>query len=139
MAISDVSYPPVLEDEEADGLVRSEAQRLGFREIADYLKRANKTEEQVRQELRPVAKKRLVQSLVLGKLAEQEKIEISSSEVDNKIEEIASDAEDKEKARQFFSLPQVKQSVEQSLRTDKTLDRLVELTADKAKDMTKGE
>ncbi len=139
VAISDVSYPPVLEDEETDGLLRSEAQRLGFREIPDYLKRANKTEEEIRQELRPVAKKRLVQSLVLGKLAEQEKIEISSAEVDNKIEEIANDAEDKEKARQFFSLPQVKQSVEQSLRTEKTLDRLVQLTADNAKDMTKGE
>ena len=124
---SEIRYPPVLEDEEINELLRAEAQRLGFKEVADYLKRANKTVEEVEKELRPVAKKRLVQSLVLGKLAEEEKIEISSSEVDNKVEELAGAAEDKENARQFFSLPQVKKSIEQSLRTDKTLDRLLEI------------
>ena len=137
--MSEVSYPPVLDDEEIDGLLKSEAGRLGFKEIADYVKRASKTEEQIRQELRPLAKRRLVQGLVLGKLAEDEKIEISASEVDNKIDEIASGAEDKEKAKQFFSLPQFKQSIEQSLRTDKTLDRLLQIAVDNAKDMTKGE
>lgn len=137
--ISDVSYPPVLEDEEIDGLLGSEAQRLGFKEIADYLKRANKTEEEIRQELRPIAKKRLVQSLVVGKLAEEEKIEISSAEVDNKIEKIANDSEDREKARQFFSMPQIRQSLEQSLRTEKTLERLVQIATDNSKDRTKGE
>jgi trigger factor len=137
--MSEVNYPPILEDEEIDGLVRSEAQRLGFKEIADYMKRASKTEEEIRQELRPVAKKRLVQGIILGKLAEEEKIEISSAEVDNKATQIADDAEDKEKARQFFSLPQIRQSIEQSLRTEKTMDRLLQMTVGNAKDMTKGE
>jgi trigger factor len=137
--ISDVSYPPVVEDEEIDGLLRSEAQRLGFREISDYLKRANKTEEEIKQELRPVAKKRLIGGLVLGKLAEEQKIEISSLEVDNKVDEMSVDAEDREKARQFFSLPQIRQSIEQSLRTEKTLERLLQMAVDKPKDMTKGE
>jgi len=137
--MSEVNYPPILEDEEIDGLLKGEAQRLGFKEIADYLKRAHKTEEEIRQELRPMAKKRLVQGLVLGKLAEQEKIEISASEVDNKIDEIASDAEDKEKARQFFSLPQFKQSIEQSLRTQKTMDRLLQIAVGNTEEMTKGE
>ncbi|HJX68882.1 MAG TPA: trigger factor [Dehalococcoidia bacterium] len=136
---SEVKYPPILEDEEIDGFLRSEAQRLGFKEIGDYLKRANKTEEEIKQELRPAAKKRLIQGLVLGKLAGEEKIEISASEVDNKIDEIVKDAGDKEKARQFFSLPQFRQSIEQSLRTQKTMDRLLEITAGNSKDMTKGE
>jgi len=125
--ISEVDYPPILEDEEITGLLRDEAQRLGFRELGDYLKRSGKTEEELKQELRPIAKKRLIQGLVLGKLVEEEKIEISSSEVDNKVDEITNDAEDKEKARQFFSLPQVRQSVEQSLLTQKTMDRLLQI------------
>jgi len=136
--ISEVKYPPIMEDEEIGGLLRSEAQRLGFKEIGDYLKRANKTEEEIKQELRPAARKRLIQGLVLGKLAEEEKIEISASEVDNKIDEIVNDAADKDKARQLFSLPQFRQSIEQSLRTQKTMDRLLE-TATNTKDMTKGE
>jgi trigger factor len=139
MDVSEVNYPPILEEEEISGLVRNEAQRLGFREIADYLKRANRTEEEIRQELRPIAKKRLAQSLVLGKLAEEEKIEISSSEVDNKVEEIVSDAEDKEKAGQFFSLPQIKQSIEESLRTQKTMDRLLQIVVGDSQNTTKGE
>jgi transcriptional regulator of heat shock response len=57
-------------------------------------------------------------------------IEINASEVDNKVDEIANDAEDKEreKTRQFFSLPQVRQSIEQSLLTQKTMDRLLQIT-----------
>jgi len=137
--ISEVNYPPILEDEEITELLRNEAQRLGFRELTDYLKKANKTEEEIKQEVRPIAKKRLTQSLVLGKLAEEEKIEISSSEVDNKVDEITNDAEDKEKAKQFFSLPQVMQSIEQSLRTQKTMDQLLQIAIGNAENMTKGE
>jgi len=137
--ISEVNYPPILEDEEITGLLRDEAQRLGFRELGDYLKRSGKTEEELKQELRPIAKKRLTQGLVLGKLAEEEKIEISSSEVDNKVDEITNDAEDKENARQFLSLPQVRQSIEQSLLTQKTLDRLLQIAIGNSKNITKGE
>jgi trigger factor len=136
---SEVRYPPILEDEEIDGLLRSESQRLGFKEIGDYLKRTNKTKEEIKEELRPTARKRVIQGLVLGKLAGEEKIEISASEVDNNIDEIVNDAGDKEKARQVFSLPQFRQSIEQSLLTQKTMDRLLEITAGNSKDMTKGE
>ena len=137
--ISEVNYPPILEDEEITGLLRDEAQRLGFRELGDYLKRSGKTEEELKQELRPIAQKRLTQGLILGKLAEAEKIEISSSEVDNKVDEITNDAEDKEKVRQFLSLPQVRQSIEQSLHTQKTMDRLSQIAIGNAENKTKGE
>jgi trigger factor len=139
VGMSEVKYPPVLEDEEIDGLLKSEAQRLGFKEIADYVNRANRTEEAIRQELRPMARKRLVQGLVLGELAEQEKIEISASEVDNRIDEMVSAAEDKEKARQFFSLPQLRQSIEGSLRTQKTIDHLLQIAVGDSENMKEGE
>ncbi len=137
--ISEVSYPPILEDEEITGLLADEARRLGFRELEDYLKQTSKTEEELKQELRPIAKKRLIQGLVLGKLAEEENIEISSSEVDNKVDEISNSAEDKEKARQFLSLPQVRQSIEQSLHTQKTMDRLSQIAVGNVENKTKGE
>ncbi|MFO7772859.1 MAG: trigger factor [Dehalococcoidia bacterium] len=137
--ISEVNYPPILEDEEISGLLRDEAQRLGFREPAEYLKRSNKTEEELKEELRPIAKKRLAQSLVLGELAEEEKIEIDSSEVDNRLGEIVSGAEDKEKATQFFSLPQIRQSVANSLLTQKTMDRLLQIATGNVEITTKEE
>jgi trigger factor len=137
--ISEVSYPPILEDEEIMALLRDEAQRLGFRELAEYVKKSNKTEEELKQELRPVAKKRLIRSLVLEKFAEEEKIEINSSEVDNKVGEIANGAEDKEKTTQFFSLPQIRQSIEQSLRMQKTMDRLLQIAIGNGEVTTKEE
>ncbi len=137
--ISEVHYPPVLEEEEINGLLTDEARRLGFRELDEYLKRSNKTEEEIREELRPIAQRRLKQSLVLGKLAEEEKIEISPSEVDNKVTEITGGAEDQEKATQFFSLPQVRQQIEQSLYTEKTMDRLLQIATGNVEDTTKEE
>ncbi len=136
--ISEVSYPPILEEEEITNLLNDQAKHWGFRELSDYLKSINKTEEELRKELRPIAQKRLIEGLVLGKLAEEEKIEINPSEVDNRIDEIASGAEDKEKARQFFSLPQFRQSIETSLRTRKTIDRLLEIATGNAQNATKG-
>jgi trigger factor len=137
--ISEVHYPPVLEEEEINGLLTDEARRLGFRELDEYLKRSNKTEEEIREELRPIAQKRLRQSLVLGKLAEEEKIEISPSEVDNKVTEITGGAEDQEKATQFFSLPQIRQQIEQSLYTEKTMDRLLQIATGNVEATTKEE
>ncbi len=132
--ISKVDYPPILEDRETDRLLEDEARRFGFRELADYLNRTGKTEEELRQELRPIAKKRVTNSLVLEKLAEEEKVEITSSEVDNKVEEIAGGATDKEKTQQFLALSQVRESIKQSLRTEKTIERLMQIVEDKTKE-----
>jgi trigger factor len=137
--MSEVNYPPVMEEGEIGALLREEAQRLGFREVEDYVKKTGRTAEELTQALQPVARKRLTQGLVLGKLAEAEGIEVSSSEVDNRVIEIADDAQDKEKARQFFSLPQVKQSIEQSMHTQKTMDRLLEIAVGKLDNTAKEE
>ena len=134
-----MSYPPVFEEEEIGGILKEEARRLGFTEMEEYLKVRNKTEEELKQEIGPVARKRLVQGLVLDKLAEEEKIEVDSSEVDNRVGEIAGGVEDQEKAEQFFSHPQIRQSIEHSLLTQKTLDRLLEVTAGNAEARAKEE
>ena len=127
--ISEVNYPPILEDREIDTLLEDEAHRFGYREVSDYLKRGSKTEDELKQELRPAAKRRVIHSLVLDKIAEEGKIEITSSEVDNKIKEMVKDVEDKEKMQQFLSLPQVRESIEQSLHTQRTIDQLVQIVS----------
>lgn len=136
--LSQVDYPPILEDSEIDGFLRDEARRLGYREVEDYLKRINRTEEEVSQRLRPAAKMRVTNTLVLDKVAVEEKIEISSSEVDNRVEEILKKAEDKEKMRKFLAVSQVRQSIEQSLRQEKTLQRLVQIASGKQGKERKG-
>jgi len=127
--VSEVDYPPILEDREIDSLLEDMARRFGYREVEDYLKKVSKTKEELREELRPVAKKRVINTLILDKVAEEEKVEITSPEVDNKVEEILGDAKDKEKMRRFLALPQVRESIGESLRSQKTMDWLVQLVS----------
>jgi trigger factor len=127
--ISQIDYPPVLEEREIDSLLRDEARRLGYRELEDYLKRVNKTEEELKEKLRPIARKRVTNTLVLDKVAEVEKIEINASEVNNKVAEIAENTKDKEKMQQFLALPPVRESIGESLRTEKTVERLVQIAS----------
>jgi trigger factor len=135
--ISEVDYPPILEDEEINRLLTDEAQRFGYREVGDFLKKTSKAEEELRQELRPIAKQRVIHSLVLDKLAEEEKIEISAPEVDNKVGEIMGNVEDKEKMQKFLALSPVRGSIERSLRTRKTIDRLIQIVTGSDEDKTK--
>ena len=137
--MSEVNYPPAVEEEEIDGLLREQAQRFGFKEVADFIKKTNRTEEELKQELRPVARKRISHGLTLDKVAEVEDIKIDASDVDNKTEAIATSSENQEQARQFLSMPQVRQSLERSLLTEKTIDRLVQIATNNDEDMTKEE
>lgn len=124
---SSVDYPLILEEREIAYILEDEARRLGYTKIEDYLDRANRTVEELKQQLCPVARKRVINTLIIDKVAEQEEIEINSSEVDNKIEEMTRSIEDKEKVQQIFALPRIRESIKQSLRTEKTVDRLVQI------------
>jgi len=124
---SSVDYPLILEEREIAYILEDEARRLGYTKIEDYLHRANRTVEELKQQLCPVARKRVINTLIIDKVAEQEEIEINSSEVDNKIEEMTRSIEDKEKVQQIFALPRIRESIKQSLRTEKTVDRLVQI------------
>ena len=125
--LSKINYPPVVEDREIGSLIREEAQRVGFNNADEYFERTGKKREEYVELVRPIAMKRISHTLVLDKIADEEKIEVDAGEVEKRVEEIVDRAEDKEKARQFAALPQVKGGVEQSLRTQKTLDMLVEI------------
>ena len=127
--LSDVDYPPVLLDREIHQLLEDESRsfRGDIKGLEDYLKMIGKTMEEHREELRPVAEKRVTYALVIGKVAEEERVEVDASEVDNKAGEIVRDSQDKEKMEKFLSLPQVRESIGQSLHTEKTIDRLVQI------------
>jgi len=127
--ISQVEYPPILEEREIGSILEDEVRHLGYQKVEDYIQRSGKTAEELREQLRPIARKRVANALILDKMAGEEKIEIGSSEVDNKVKEIAGNTgdENQEKMQKFLALPQVRESVEDSLRVDKTVDRLVQI------------
>ena len=126
--ISQVHYPPILENKEIDRILEREAHRLGFTKLNDYLNATNLTEEKLRDSLRPMVKKQIAQLIVLDEIARIEKIEIDESEVDNQIDEMVKSEEGEgEKIRQFLQLPHMKESMRETLRRNKTVDWLVKI------------
>jgi len=127
--LAKVEFPPILVEQEIDRLL-SERDRMFRRQggLESYLKTFNKTEEEVREELRPGATERVLQSLVLGKVAEGEKIEVSPAEIDAEIEKmIGSTEENAEELHKIFNTQQGRRWVEERLIAQKTVQHLVEI------------
>jgi len=128
--LSEVEYPPVLIDREIDRLLNEEARNFveGARGLENYLRSINKTIDDHREELRPVASQRALRSLVLEKVAEAEKVEVSTSEIDDKIEKTVKDAgEQAEEMRKLFNSPQAREPIKNFLVNQKTVERLVQI------------
>ncbi len=138
-----LEFPQVFVDEEIDHLFVDQARllQLDGRGLEQYLKSMDKTEEQVREELRPVATKRVTQALVLGKIAEAEKLEVNEAEIDAEIDNMlkgAPEKMDKAKVREQLSSPQSRDSLKHSLLTRKTIERLVEIARSQGTVQLKG-
>ena len=128
--IAQVEFPPILVEVEIERLINRQLQQwqVGREGLEEYLRRSNKTEEELRSELRPLATKRVTSSLVLGKIAEEEKIEVSDSEIDAEIENITKgETEKKDELQKYLNTPQSRESIGQMLMARKTIQRLVEI------------
>jgi len=127
--LSKVEFPPVLADSELERLIEQQARWMQESGLAleEYLSRIKKTEEELREEMRPVAAKRVTRSLVLGKVAEAEKIKVTDEEITAELEKLVKGSENKAEMEERMSLPQVRGSMEQMLATQKTVQRLMEI------------
>ena len=138
--ISQVEFPPVLVEMEIARLLNQQARWLqaSGKGLEEYLSRINKTEEELREELRPLATKRVTHSLLLGRIAEEEKIEVSDSEIDAELENMTQSAtENKDEVQKLLKSPQARGSMEQLLTTRKTIQRLVEIAGGSTDDQEK--
>ena len=128
--VSEVEFPPILVEVEIDRTLNRQSQLLQQtgQGLEQYLQSIGKTEEELHEDLRPAAEKRVAQSLVLGKITEEEKIEVSGDEIDAEIEEMTkNNTENKDELVKVLNMPQARESIEQTLITRKTIQRLVEI------------
>jgi trigger factor len=128
---STVEYPPVLVDLEINRILNEQARQLQLtgQGMDQYLKSINKTAEQLQEEMRPVAIKNVAAALVLGKITGEEKIEVTETDIDNGINNMTRNvtADKKEEFRKLLDTPRTRESLEQSLKTRKTIERLAEI------------
>ena len=125
-----VEFPPVLVEMEISRMIDEQSRRFQMQggNLEEYLKNMNKTEEQLYEELHPVAAKRIATSLVLGKIAEAEKIEVGEPDIDAETENMLKSATgNKEELQKLMNTPQSRESFRQILTTRKTVQRLAEI------------
>ncbi len=128
--LAKVEFPPVLIEREVENFLAELASEYSQDErgVENYLKSIGKTEADLREEMRPSAIKRLTQSLVLGKVAEEEKIEVSPAEIETGIDEVVQNAGERvEEWRGIFSSPPGRRWIERRLLMRKTVERIVEI------------
>ena len=125
--LAEVEFPPILVEVEINRILNQRFQG-GNQGLEEYLRSINKTEEELHEELHPIATKSVSRSLVLGKIVEEEKVEVSGSEIDEEIERMAQNAnENKEALEKIFNTPQARESIERALISRKAIQRLTEI------------
>jgi trigger factor len=134
---SKTEYPPVVIELEIDRIISEQNRRLQMsgRGMDDYLQSVGKTGEELREELRPVSVTNVNASLVINKITQEEKIEVSEEDIDKRIDEMTQNTqeENREQLRSLFNNPETRQSVKQTLITRKTIEKLVEIAKTKPK------
>ncbi|MDP2730014.1 MAG: trigger factor [Dehalococcoidales bacterium] len=125
--LSEMDFPPILVETEISRFLNQRFQNSS-QGLDEYLSNVNKTEEEIREELRPPATEKVSRSLVLSKVAEEEKIEISPAQIDTEIKNITEGANsNKVELEKALNTPQFRTSIEQTLFTRKTIQRLTEM------------
>jgi trigger factor len=127
--LAQICYPAMIVEQELDrmldemdGRIRRE-QNLG---LDDYLKMTRQTKDELRQNLRVAAERRVKQSLVLSELARREKLSINDEEV--KAQErvlMSAFGENPQAIQTLLSTPQGRAVVLRDIITAKSVDRMV--------------
>ncbi len=124
------SYPPVLLQRELDDAVHDLEERLKQQRLslADYLRIEGKTDEQLRTELEPQARRRLERGLLLGEVVEVEGLEIGEEEVESEVGRLVEPLSDSgERLRRALGQPAARRRIALDLLTDKSVARLVQI------------
>ncbi len=131
MAQSEILYPAsMLEDETNQEIQRSKefAARLGM-SWEKYLELSNKTEEQLKDEIKPRAEKRLKRLLVMMEWVNAENVQVDRKEVDVEIDRRAQEAARNggraDQVRRTLSSASNRRDIEFGLKIGKGVNRLV--------------
>ena len=91
VAASEMDIPDAIVQEQCDQMIQQFAQTLSYQgmDINQYMKMSNTNLNQLREEVKPEALKRLKENLTLDAIAKAEKIEVTDEDVENEIADMA--------------------------------------------------
>ena len=117
-------------DREIDHMLENRAEALRSRRISmdDYLRSAAKTEDELREEMRPSAEERVTRFLVMRQLAKEEGLSVEDSDIDTEVDSITGgQSESPEALRQALVDDNLRASVASAILSRKVLERLSEI------------
>lgn len=124
-----VHIPEVLIHREAHRMVHELSHRLGYQGLTleAYLEATERTVEDLENEFRPDAERRVKAALVLDAVAEAEGIQVEESDVEARIDEYAAglDEENAKAVRAYWQKEENREDLVSSIRTRKTIDFIV--------------
>ena len=136
VAGSKVKYPPVLLSNEVHDMMRNLDMRLREQRMTldDFMKITDTTHDKMREQLEPRARERLRRSLVLSKIIETEKIEVTDEAINDRIEVMLislGESPDK-KLKELIKSDNMRRSVRYDLLTEKAVQRAVSIAKGEA-------
>lgn len=130
MDMATVEYPKAVLENEIDQLIADLEARLNDRGLTldNYLVMEGLTRDQLREQQRPDAERRLKRGMVLSEVVKQEGIEVNDEEIEYEIETIAAMyGSNAAQARASLSSDESRQSILSRLLAQRAIDRLVEI------------
>ena len=119
-----LEIPPLLLKHESEHMIQEHERMVGQANMVldDYLQSIGKSREELEVESATEAETRLTRSFVLSKLAETEQIEVTDSDVEEKIKEMFANAE--QEFPESSQSEEMKNYLRSNLRMEKTMERL---------------
>ncbi len=131
--LATLELPAVMIDKQVDSDVENLRNHLvqdHNQTLEDHLRLEGKTLEQIREEMRPEAARRLRNSLVLREIATREGVSVGPQDIDAEIDRMAGATGNAEQMRQFYSSNYVRNLIENEVFERKLLDRVIDIATE---------
>ncbi len=125
---TEISIPKSLLIAEAKNQMQSFAQQVGMsvEQLEKSLTAQGKSEEEVYQEFFPEIEKNLKRQLIIEKVAEMEKIEVTDEDIEKEIKDITEESgQDFEEMKKFYENPQFRPHIEAEVKNRRAIDALI--------------
>jgi len=123
-----ISFPPLLTEQEIDDLMHDLVHQLEARglKLETFLKAEARTEGEQREEFRARAERRVKRALALGKIVQQEDLQVQDTQIDARIDQMARSVQDPEGSlRRALSTPSAKRRIQNELLIEQAVEWLV--------------
>jgi trigger factor len=129
--LASLEIPDGLVDSELDREYQQLGERLGQQGMSmdEYLRMTQKTESDIKSEMRPDVANRVRNSLVLEAFGEAEGIEVTDEDINAEIESMVGDNEQAEQMKELYQSDYFKNMLQSQLENRKITERLIEFVS----------